>query len=377
MIEELKENIIMETMFDRIEQFGLIPVIKIQNIEDAIPLCNALQEGGLPVAEITFRTSAAEEAIKMVKSTFPEILLGAGTVINIEQAERAIEAGAQFIVSPGCNPKIIEYCIQNNIPIIPGCSNPTDIEIALSFGLSVIKFFPAEACGGITMIKALAAPYRNIKFIPTGGINEKNLNDYLSFPAVLACGGSFMVKDEWIKAKNFEKVKNTTQEAVKIMLGFDLGHVGIHCKDSETAKLTAENLVQILGQDLKEGISSIFVGNTFEICKTYLYNTTGHIAIKTNNIVRAKAYLSAKGIEFNEDSAKYKNDKLIAVYLKNSIGGMAIHLLQIFSFTPKCYKFRTITTRKGVFFHIFIWNRNAYFFLIYPLISHAFFIENQ
>ena len=162
--------------------------------------------GGLPVAEITFRTSAAEESIRRISEELPDILLGAGTVLSVQQAEKAISAGARYIVSPGFNPEVVKYCLDKGVAITPGCSNPTDIELALSFGLDVVKFFPAEAFGGLQTLKALSAPYGMVKYIPTGGINASNLNEYLAFNKVLACGGSWMVKDDLIKAGNLNEI---------------------------------------------------------------------------------------------------------------------------------------------------------------------------
>jgi len=185
-------------MLNLISKFVIIPVIKIDDAKNAVPLARALIDGGLPVAEVTFRTDAAEESIRQISREFPEMLVGAGTVLTTEQAERAKNAGAKFLVSPGFNPKTVKWAIDNNIPIFPGCITPTEIEAALEMGLTTLKFFPAQQAGGLAMIKALCAPYTNVKFIPTGGIDLINLAEYLSFPKVAACGGSFKVKDEFI-----------------------------------------------------------------------------------------------------------------------------------------------------------------------------------
>jgi 2-dehydro-3-deoxyphosphogluconate aldolase / (4S)-4-hydroxy-2-oxoglutarate aldolase len=182
-----------------------------------------LKAGGLPVAEITFRTDAAEEAIRRISNEVPDILLGAGTVLTTEQAEKAIKAGAKFIVSPGLNPEVVTYCLDRDIPIAPGVSNPTDIEAAFKLGLKVLKFFPAEAFGGLKTLKAMSAPYGMMRFIPTGGINSKNLNKYLAFDKVLACGGSWMVGADLISAENFDKITALTKDAVAtIMFGAEL-----------------------------------------------------------------------------------------------------------------------------------------------------------
>jgi len=199
----------MNEVLKRFEQLGIIPVVKIDDAKDAAPLAKALCEGGLPVAEVTFRTAAAEEAIRNMVEACPDMFVGAGTVLTTEQVDRAIAAGCKFIVSPGLNPKIVKYCIEKGIPITPGTSSPTDIEQAIELGLEAVKFFPAEASGGLAKIKAMAAPYVNMRFMPTGGINEKNLTSYLDFPKILACGGSWMVSDALINGGNQETYKRS------------------------------------------------------------------------------------------------------------------------------------------------------------------------
>ena len=196
---------------------GLIPVVVIENAVDAVPTANALLAGGLNVMEITFRTAAAPDAIKAVAENCPDMLVGAGTVLTTEQVDRAVAAGAKFIVSPGINPKVVEYCVKKNIPITPGTCNPSNVETALEFGLEVVKFFPAEQAGGLNYIKAIAAPYTGVKFMPTGGINATNVREYLKYNRIIACGGSWMVKGDLIKAGDFEKIKELTAEAAAIV----------------------------------------------------------------------------------------------------------------------------------------------------------------
>lgn len=202
---------------------GIVPVIKLKRPEDAVPLARALSDGGLPVAEITFRTDAAEESIRRVHAEVPGMLLGAGTVLTREQVDRAKAAGATYIVSPGLNPNVVMHCQDVGIPILPGCASPSDIERALELGLTAVKFFPAEQIGGLGAIKAMSAPYGNVRFVPTGGIDEKKLVSYLAFDKVLACGGSWMVKEAWVDAGDFAAVERATRAAVDAMLGFTLG----------------------------------------------------------------------------------------------------------------------------------------------------------
>ena len=204
-------------IIERIKQIGIIPVVNIPSLEHALPLAEALLAGGLPCAEITFRTAAAAEAITQIKQRFPEILLGAGTVLSTAQAQIALDAGAEFLVSPGTNPAVVDFCIANNLTIFPGVCTPTEIEMNLAKGLSVMKFFPAEPAGGIKFLKAICAPYKDVRFIPTGGIDTKNIGDYLALPQVVACGGSWMVKPELMKENNFAEIKRLSVEAVKLV----------------------------------------------------------------------------------------------------------------------------------------------------------------
>ncbi len=207
----------MIKVLEDIQKIGIVPVVVIDDVKDAEPLAKALCDGGLPCAEVTFRTEAAEEAIRIMAEKFPEMLIGAGTVLTTEQVDRAVAAGAKFIVSPGLNPRIVKYCVEKNIPITPGCSSASDIEQALENGLEVVKFFPAEPAGGLPMIKALAAPYVGVKFMPTGGINQDNVKEYLKYNRILACGGSWMVKGDLIKAGDFAKITELAKEAVEIV----------------------------------------------------------------------------------------------------------------------------------------------------------------
>ena len=207
----------MNEVLEQFKKIGIIPVVVLDDAKDAEPLGRALMEGGLPCAEVTFRTAAAEEAIRIMSEKFPDMLVGAGTVLTTEQVDRAVAAGAKFIVSPGINPKVVDYCVKKNIPITPGTCNPSNVETALEFGLDVVKFFPAEAAGGLNYIKAIAAPYTGVQFMPTGGINAENVKDYLKYDRIIACGGSWMVKGELIKNGDFDKIKELTAEAAKIV----------------------------------------------------------------------------------------------------------------------------------------------------------------
>jgi len=240
-----------------------------------------------------------------------------------------VQAGAKFIVSPGLNPKIVKYCVDHDIPVTPGVTSPSEIETAIELGLDVVKFFPAEQSGGLAKIKAMSAPYTGIKFMPTGGINAQNLNDYLAFDKVIACGGSYMVKDDLIKIGNFAEITALTKQAVSGMLGFELAHIGINMDGAEEAEKAAWNISELFDMPVKVGNSSVFAGTGFELMKKPGRGAKGHIAVKTRNIGRATAYLEARGVKFIEESKAYSADgKLSAVYIDGEIGGFAFHLLQ-------------------------------------------------
>lgn len=207
----------MNKILEQIKSIGIIPVVVLDDAKDALPLAKALMDGGLACAEVTFRTDAAEESIRLMSKAYPDMLVGAGTVLTTEQVDRAVAAGAKFIVSPGLNPRIVKYCVEKGIVITPGCCTPSEVEQAIENGLEVVKFFPAEQAGGLAMIKAMAAPYVHMKFMPTGGINPENVKDYLAFDRIIACGGSWMVKGDLIKAGNFDRVEQLTREAADIV----------------------------------------------------------------------------------------------------------------------------------------------------------------
>ena len=318
----------MNPILEQFQKLGIIPVVVIDDAKDAVPLAKALCEGGLPVAEVTFRTDAAEEAIRLMAEAYPEMLVGAGTVLTTEQVDRAVAAGAKFIVSPGLNPKVVKYCQEKNVPITPGTARPTDIEMALELGLDVVKFFPAEQNGGLAMIKAMAAPYTKVKFMPTGGINAKNLKSYLDFDKIIACGGSWMVPKDLVAAGDFEAIKNLTREAVNTMLGFELRHIGINADSEEEADGVAGSFEKLFGFTKKVGGSSVFAGTAIEVMKAPYLGANGHIAIGTNYIERAVYHMELQGFEFDPETAKYKNGKLVAIYLKGELGGFAVHLVQ-------------------------------------------------
>ena len=207
----------MNPILEQLSKFGVVPVVVLNDAKDAEPLAKALCDGGLPCAEVTFRTAAAEESIRTMTEKYPEMLVGAGTVLTTEQVDRAVAAGAKFIVSPGFDPEIVDYCLEKEILVLPGCVTPSEVAQGVKRGLKVLKFFPAEQYGGVATIKAMAAAYVGIQFMPTGGINPKNVKDYLACDKIFACGGSWMVKGDMIEAGEFDKIEALTKEAVSII----------------------------------------------------------------------------------------------------------------------------------------------------------------
>lgn len=317
-------------MLKKISEIGIVPVIKINDAEKAVPLAKALIDGGLPIAEITFRTDAAEESIRRVSEAFPEMLVGAGTVLTVEQAKRAKDAGAKFIVSPGFNPKVVSWCLENGITPTPGCTSPSEIEAALELGLKAVKFFPAEQSGGIAKIKALSAPYSGLKFIPTGGISLDNLTSYITNKKILACGGSFMVKEDYINNSEWDKITELTRKSVNVMLGLEIGHIGINAESDPEAESIAKSFSLLFGNAERVTSKSIFAGDAIEVMKPSCgRGKNGHIAILTNSVDRACYHLGKQGFLFDTESAKYADDgSLKFIYLKDEIGGFGVHLIE-------------------------------------------------
>lgn len=319
----------MTELQKRFYSIGIIPVIALDDAEKAVPLAQALVKGGLPAAEVTFRTAAAEDAIRRIVAEVPDMLVGAGTVLTKEQADRAIAAGAQFIVSPGFNPEITRYVLDKGVAMMPGTATPGEMEQAMSMGLDVVKFFPAEQNGGVAKLKALAGPYTNLRWMPTGGVNTKNLMDYLGFDRIIACGGTWMVKKDLIEGEKWDEITRICKEAVKTMLGFSLAHVGINCENEAQAEQTAKTLCALFDLEYKPGNSSIFAGSAVECNKAPGRGANGHIAIGTNNVDRAVYHLGLRGVAFDESSRKTDakgNTK--AIYLKDELAGFAVHLVK-------------------------------------------------
>ena len=319
----------MNPVLQRVYEIGIIPVIAFNDVDEAIPLCKALMDGGLPAAEVTFRTACAEECIRKIHEELPDMLLGAGTVLTNDQADRAMAAGASFVVAPGYDPNVTQHVIDKGGLMMPGTCSAGEMQQAMNQGCEAIKFFPAEANGGVDKLKNIGAALKTAKWMCTGGVNAKNVNTYLANPQIIAVGGTWMCKSDKIKAGAWDDITAACKEAVDVMLGLELGHIGINCADDAEALKTAELLGSLLSKAVAPGNSSIFVGNKeFEIMKKPGRGTHGHIAIKCNSIDRAVYHLGQRGVKFDMDSMVNKNGKNIAIYLADEVAGFAIHLVQ-------------------------------------------------
>ena len=319
----------MNPVLQRVYEIGIIPVIAFNDVDEAIPLCKALMDGGLPAAEVTFRTACAEECIRKIHEELPDMLLGAGTVLTNDQADRAMAAGASFVVAPGYDPNVTQHVIDKGGLMMPGTCSAGEMQQAMNQGCEAIKFFPAEANGGVDMLKNIGAALKTAKWMCTGGVNAKNVNTYLANPQIIAVGGTWMCNSDKIKAGAWEDITAACKEAVDVMLGLELGHIGINCADDAEAMKTAELLGGLLSKAVAPGNSSIFVGNKeFEIMKKPGRGTHGHIAILTNNVDRAIYHLSQRGVKFDMDSKNVKDGKTVAIYFADEIAGFALHLVQ-------------------------------------------------
>ena len=256
------------TALERLYNAAVVPVVVLDDAADAVPTAKALLAGGVDVMEITFRTAAAADSITAVAKECPDMFVGAGTVITLEQCKKAVACGAKFIVSPGYSEEVVSWCVENDIAITPGCVTPTEIMAAMSHGLKVVKFFPANVYGGLSAMKALSGPFGGIKFIPTGGVNDKNLAEYISAPFIHAVGGSWLCAKADIAAHNFDKITSLCKEARKTALGFEIAHVGVNAGDAEESLAVCRALDAAFGFGVKEGNSSNFAGSGVEVMKS-------------------------------------------------------------------------------------------------------------
>ena len=315
-------------VMERLSSSGIVPVVVIDDVNQAVPTAEAMLRGGIDVMEITLRTASGLDAIRAVAEHCPDVLVGAGTVVTLAQCKEAVAAGAKFIVSPGFDRAMVEWCVENAVAVTPGCVTPSEIMQALALGVNVIKFFPANVYGGLEAMKALSGPFGGVRFIPTGGVNAQNLGEYLAAPFIFAVGGSWICAKKDISEGNFAKIEKLCTEARATALGFELAHIGVNCADAEASLAVAQQFEKAFDFAVKQGASSNFAGSGVEAMKSVYLGEHGHIAVKTNNIYRAIDALKKRGYEADAETAKYKGEAMIAIYLKDSFGGFAVHLLQ-------------------------------------------------
>jgi 2-dehydro-3-deoxyphosphogluconate aldolase/(4S)-4-hydroxy-2-oxoglutarate aldolase len=319
----------MDTVLQSLGEAGIVPVIALESERSAVGLGQALVRGGIPVAEVTFRTAAAEAAIRAMALEVPGLLVGAGTVLSAQQAARAVAAGARFIVSPSYVEDVVAWCLAQGITVLPAVTNPDGVARGLAQGLEALKFFPAGACGGTAMLDALAGPFGSMKFVPTGGINAANLAEYVRRPQVLAVGGSWMVKPELVQAGNWEAVERLCREAVACLHGFGFAHLGVHVPDEASRGALASEWARLFGFPVREGATSTFAGDLIEIAQRPCPGAKGHIGVRCNQVERAAAYLASAGITARADTAKTDaHGRWKAVDLDLELGGFRVHLVR-------------------------------------------------
>lgn len=312
-------------VLETIEKIGLLPLVNVKDSNKAAPLAQALARGGIDVVEVTLRDDSALNSLENVRKALPDALVGAGTVHTPEDALAAIERGADFIVAPGVCPKTIQLCQEKSVPIIPGATTATELELARSFGLKVVKFFPADLAGGLRAIQALRGPFGDMRFVPTGGINFDNMTPYVTNPAIFAIGGSFMTPSSAIDSDDWDAITSAAARAVDVSLGFQMGHVGVNCHSPEEARSTAEEFAKIFNFGTREIDISFFAGSAVEAMKKPSFGTNGHIAIACNSMKRAVYHLERRGYKFRFFKNNDKGE-MIAAYIEDEIGGFAIHL---------------------------------------------------
>ena len=318
----------IDALVDALGNVGIVPVIKLDKVENAEKLAKALRDGGINCAEVTFRAKGADEVIKRMTKAYPDMLVGAGTVLTCEQADAAIKSGAKFCVAPGLNPKVVKHCLDKGVPFAPGLSSASEIEQALELGLDFAKFFPAEQAGGLAYIKAVCGPYSNMRFMPTGGVTADNLNNYLAYNKIVCCGGSWIVPANLLAAEDWAGITALCREAIDKMLGFTMVHVGLNCANPEEAESVADEFEEAFGFTKKVGNSSVFASTYMEMMKKPFRGTHGHIAVATNSVKRAAYQLKLRGYEIDETSVKYNAEGVMNVaYLKHEFGGFAVHLV--------------------------------------------------
>ena len=313
----------------KIEKLGVLPVLNVKKDEWTLPLAQALCDGGLPAIEVLARSEGAMERMQRIKQAHPEMEVGAGTILTLAQAKAAIEAGADFIVSPGYDPQIVELCLQSGVDVVPGCTSASEIQLAYSQGLRVMKFFPVEACGGLAAIRELTGPFPGVRYLPTGGITLDTLGSYLASPSIAACGGSFVAPKALLEREDFAAIRDICRKARRIALGFSLAHVGVNHPNRAEAEKSAQRLCALLGLEPVAHSTCVFAGSAVECNAFEGLGEKGHIGIRTSSMLRACAWLEEQGVPLREEGRKYNAaGELTCVYLQEKIAGFAVHIVQ-------------------------------------------------
>lgn len=320
----------MIPIMDKVNQIGFVPVVALHDAKKAVGLAGALEAGGIPVIEVTYRTAEASDCIRAIHREYPHMLIGAGTILTVSQVQEAVDSGAMFIVSPGYDEAVVSYCLKNDIAVIPGISGATEIQRAVAAGLKVLKIFPAETLGGIPAINFLAAPFPGIRFLPAGGVVMDNLGQYLANEHVFACGGGFVARANLIEAEDWAGVTDLCNKAVQKILGFSFAHVGLNCNAPEKAYDCMNFFKEAFDQPSAEGNSSVFVGNRqIELMKKPFYGTNGHLGFYTNSVERAIYHLGRRGWGVMEESVRRDGKgRMQSAYLQEEINGFAVHVVK-------------------------------------------------
>ena len=311
-------------VLEEIYQNGIVPVVVIDDPDDAVPLAKAVSAGGLGVMEVTFRTAAAGAAIERISEELPNMLVGAGTVLSVSDVKRARDAGAKFAVSPGYDPEVVEECLKSGLPIIPGISTATEAQAAMKQGLDAVKLYPAAQLGGPSYLKAFTGVYPSLRIMPTGGIRPETMCDYLDLPNVAAVGGTWLCPRDMVAEKKFREIEATVRDSVNRMFDFKLLHIGLNSRDEEDAREKGGSFAEMFNLPLIDLPTAFFAGTMMEIVKKPFLGEHGHIAVSTNYIDRAMAYFERRGYSFRPTEGERRD--LVAAYFEQEIGGFAIHL---------------------------------------------------
>lgn len=334
----------MDKIKDQIYKYGIVPVLVIEDAAKAVPLAKALKKGELEITEVTFRTDAAAQSISAMLKEFPDMLVGAGTVLNREQGQRALDAGAKFIVSPGLDEDLAHFCKEKNILYIPGCSSASDVQKAINLGIDTVKFFPAESSGGVKALSDLAAAFKQVKFLPTGGVTPDKFSEYLRKPFVIAVGTSWIAPKSLLEKDDFDAIAKRARDAMFAVLNFKFCHMGINCDTEREGYENLFKLADMFNLEMGDTKSSSYVGREVEITKMpfQVRGPHGHLGYYADNLERAIFYLEKKGVEFDHEHVKPYKGKTYVIYLKDHVAGFAVHIEERNDHNPPAWEHRDV-----------------------------------